>query len=162
MLLSLLLCAAATTAAAETEPVDEIVVTSQKRSQTLQEISAAVTVLDDASLEIRGVTTLADVQNLIPSVRLQKESASTEIYIRGVGSTLDVPMIEPPNAYNINGVYVPREVTSATLVDVERMEVLPGPQGTLYGRGAIGGVVNTSTRRPGDDFETRVMIEAGP
>jgi iron complex outermembrane receptor protein len=159
LLRSLLLCAAATTAAAET--VDEIVVTSQKRSQTLQEIPAAVTVLDDASLEIRGVTTLADVQNLIPSVRLQKESASTEIYIRGVGSTLDVPMIEPPNAYNINGVYVPREVTSATLIDVERMEVLPGPQGTLYGRGAIGGVLNTITRRPGNDFETRIMVEAG-
>ena len=141
--------------------IDEIVVTSQKRSQTLQEIAAAVTVLDDTSLEVRGVTTLADVQNLIPSVRLQKESASTEIYIRGVGSTLDVPMIESPNAYNVNGVYIPREVTSATLVDVERIEVLPGPQGTLYGRGAIGGVVNAVTRRPGNEAETLAMVEAG-
>jgi iron complex outermembrane receptor protein len=156
-----LLLVAATASAADTEPFDEIVVTSQKRSQTLQEIPAAVTVIGDESLEIRGVTTLADVQSLVPSVRLQKESASTEIYIRGVGSTLDVPMIEPPNAYNINGVYVPREVTSASLVDVERMEVLPGPQGTLYGRGAIGGVVNTITRRPGDEFETRIMVEGG-
>ena len=144
-----------------TVAIDEIVVTSQKRSQTLQEISAAVTVLDSNTLETRGVTTIADVQNLVPSVRMQKESASTEIYIRGVGSTLDVPMIEPPNAYNINGVYVPREVSSATLVDIERIEVLPGPQGTLYGRGAIGGVVNTVTRRLGDDFETRAMVEAG-
>lgn len=141
--------------------IDEIVVTSQKRSQTLQEIAAAVTVLDETMLETRGATTLADVQNLIPSVRLQKESASTEIYIRGVGSTLDVPMIEPPNAYNINGVYVPREVSSASLVDVERMEVLPGPQGTLYGRGAIGGVVNTITRRPGEEYETLAMVEVG-
>jgi iron complex outermembrane receptor protein len=104
---------------------------------------------------------LADVQNLVPSVRLQKESASTEIYIRGVGSTLDLPMIEPPNAYNINGVYVPREVTSASLVDVERMEVLPGPQGTLYGRSAIGGVINTITRRPTDKMETSATVEAG-
>lgn len=144
-----------------TGEIDEIVVTSQKRSQTLQEIPAAVTVLDENSLQDRGVTTLADVQNLIPSVRLQKESASTEIYIRGVGSTLDVPMIEPPNAYNINGIYVPREVTSATLVDVERIEVLPGPQGTLYGRGAIGGVVNTITRRPSGESETTAMVETG-
>ena len=156
-----LLQLAATAAAAEPDVVDEIIVTSQKRSQTLQETSAAVTVLDNRSLEVRGVTTLADAQNLVPSVRLQKESASTEIYIRGVGSTLDVPMIEPPNAYNINGVYVPREVTSASLVDVERMEVLPGPQGTLYGRGAIGGVVNTITRRPTDEFESLAMLEAG-
>jgi iron complex outermembrane receptor protein len=156
-----LLQLSATAVAVEPDTVDEIVVTSQKRSQTLQEISAAVTVLDEDTLQVRGVTTLADVQNLIPSVRLQKESASTEIYIRGVGSTLDVPMIEPPNAYNINGVYVPREVTSASLVDVKRMEVLPGPQGTLYGRGAIGGVVNTITRRPTDEISTNVTLEAG-
>ena len=141
--------------------IDEIVVTVQKRSQVIQDIPAAITAIDSSTLDVRGVTTLADIQNLVPSVRLQKESASTEIYIRGVGSTLDVPMIEPPNAYNINGVYVPREVTSATLVDVERIEVLPGPQGTLYGRGAIGGVVNTITRRPTDKFETTVTVEAG-
>jgi len=157
----LLLVASAGAQQADTSTMDEIVVTSQKRDQTLRETAAAVTVVDASRLDVRGVTTLADVQNLVPSVRLQKESASTEIYIRGVGSTLDVPMIEPPNAYNINGVYVPREVTSATLVDVDRMEVLPGPQGTLYGRGAIGGVVNAITRRPGDEFETLAMVEAG-
>ena len=142
-------------------PFDEIIVTAQKRSQKLQDIAAAVTAIDRATFEVRGITTLADAQNLAPSVRLQKESASTEIYIRGVGSTLDLPMIEPPNAYNINGVYVPREVTSASLVDVERMEFLPGPQGTLYGRGAIGGVINTITQRPGDEFETTANVEAG-
>jgi len=142
-------------------PIDEIVVTAQKRTQLLQETPAAVTAIDRATFTVRGITTLADVQNLVPSVRLQKESASTEIYIRGVGSTLDLPMIEPPNAYNINGVYVPREVTSASLVDVERMEFLPGPQGTLYGRGAIGGVINTITARPSDEFETKATVEAG-
>jgi len=142
-------------------PFDEIIVTAQKRSQKLQDIAAAVSAIDRDAFEVRGITTLADVQNLAPSVRLQKESASTEIYIRGVGSTLDLPMIEPPNAYNVNGVYIPREVTSASLVDVERMEFLPGPQGTLYGRGAIGGVINTITRRPGDEFETTANVEAG-
>jgi iron complex outermembrane recepter protein len=169
MLISMLMLAAsaagvaddADKVAAERQPIEEIVVTAQKRAQNLQDVPAAVTAIDAQTLELRGTTTLADVQNLVPSVRMQKESASTEIYIRGVGSTLDVPMIEPPNAYNINGIYVPREVTSASLVDVERIEVLPGPQGTLYGRGAIGGVVNTVTRRPGDDEETRVLVEAG-
>ena len=120
-----------------------------------------MTVLNRDTLSVRGITTLADVQNLVPSVRLQKESASTEIYIRGVGSTLDLPMIEPPNAYNINGIYVPREVTSASLLDVDRIEVLPGPQGTLYGRGAIGGVVNTVLARPTDELDTSVMLELG-
>jgi len=143
------------------KPFDEIVVTAQKRSQLLQDIPAAVTAIERETFVVRGITTLADVQNLVPSVRLQKESASTEIYIRGVGSTLDLPMIEPPNAYNINGVYVPREVTSASLVDIDRMEFLPGPQGTLYGRSAIGGVVNTITRRPTDELETTATVEAG-
>jgi len=166
-LLSLLLMQLSATSFAQDDeptariPFDEIVVTAQKRSQLLQEIPAAVTAIDRGMIEVRGITTLADVQNLVPSVRLQKESASTEIYIRGVGSTLDLPMIEPPNAYNINGVYVPREVTSASLVDIERMEVLPGPQGTLYGRGAIGGVINTITRRPTDKLETFATVEAG-
>jgi iron complex outermembrane receptor protein len=146
---------------ANRRPFDEIIVTAQKRTQLLQEIPAAVTAIERETFTVRGITTLADVQNLVPSVRLQKESASTEIYIRGVGSTLDLPMIEPPNAYNINGVYVPREVTSASLVDIERMEFLPGPQGTLYGRGAIGGVINTITQRPTDELATRAMVEAG-
>ena len=143
------------------EPIDEIIVTSHKRTRSIQETPAAVTALDGGTLSVRGITTLADVQNLVPSVRLQKESASTEIYIRGVGSTLDLPMIEPPNAYNINGIYVPREVSSASLVDVDRIEVLPGPQGTLYGRGAIGGVVNTVLTRPTDKLDTSVMLEIG-
>jgi len=148
-------------AASERRPFDEIVVTAQKRTQLLQEIPAAVTAIESETFTVRGITTLADVQNLVPSVRLQKESASTEIYIRGVGSTLDLPMIEPPNAYNINGVYVPREVTSASLVDIQRMEFLPGPQGTLYGRGAIGGVINTITQRPTDELQTYATVEAG-
>jgi iron complex outermembrane receptor protein len=143
------------------QEIDEIVVTAQKRTQLLQDTAAAITAIDNDAIEVRGITTLADAQNLAPSVRLQKESASTEIYIRGVGSTLDLPMIEPPNAYNVNGIYVPRGVTSAALVDVERMEFLPGPQGTLYGRGAIGGVINTITQRPGDELETRANVEVG-
>jgi iron complex outermembrane receptor protein len=147
--------------AAIDEIIEEIVVTAHKRSRQLQKAPAAVTVLDGNALSIRGITTLADIQNLVPSVRMQKESASTEIYIRGVGSTLDLPMIEPPNAYNINGIYIPREVTSASLVDVDRIEVLPGPQGTLYGRGAIGGVANTVLVRPSDEMHTNVMFELG-
>jgi len=141
--------------------LEEITVTAQKRAQSLQEVPAAVTAVGSEAITVRGITNIADLQNLVPSIRLQRESASTEIYIRGVGSTLDLPMIEPPNAYNINGVYIPREVSSATLVDVERLEVLPGPQGTLYGRGAIGGVVNTITKRPSDNFETQALVEAG-
>jgi iron complex outermembrane receptor protein len=139
----------------------EIVVTAQKREQSVQDVAAAVTAVTGQALRNAGVTRLADVQNLVPSIRLQTESASTEIYIRGVGSTLDLPMIESPNAYNINGVFIPREVTSASMFDVDRIEVLPGPQGTLWGRGALGGAVNMITARPGDSLETGLLVEAG-
>ena len=84
----------------------------------------------------------------MPSVRFQAENASTELYIRGVGSTLDLPNIEPPNAFNFNGVYIPREGTSVGLFDIDSIELLPGPQGTLYGRAALGGAVNVEFNRP--------------
>ena len=162
-----LLAAAAPLASADAQEAGsqallrEIVVTAQKREQSVQDVAAAVTAVTGRALQNAGVTRLADVQNLVPSIRLQTESASTEIYIRGVGSTLDLPMIESPNAYNINGVFIPREVTSASMFDVDRIEVLPGPQGTLYGRGALGGSVNMITARPGDAYETRLMVEGG-
>jgi len=145
----------------QNKALEEITVTVQKREQSVQDIPAAVTAIESTTFVSLGITDIAGIQNLVPSVRLQKESASTEIYIRGVGITLDFPMIEPPNAYNINGVYIPREISSATLMDVERVEVLPGPQGTLYGRGAIGGVINTVIRRPTDTFEANVILEVG-
>jgi iron complex outermembrane receptor protein len=148
----------------ESEPrefIEEITVTALKKRQAIQEVAAAVTVLDRDALTVFGIMDLAEIQNFVPSIRLQRESASTEIYIRGVGSTLDVPMIEMPNTYNINGVYIPREATSASLFDVDRVEVLPGPQGTLYGRGALGGTINTITVRPGDEMETTALLEVG-
>ena len=138
-----------------------IIVSSKTKGKTIQDTAAAVTAIGSNIFDTRAITDLAGIQNLIPSVRLQREGVSTEIYIRGVGSTTDFPMIEPPNAYNINGVYIPREITSATLVDVDRIEVMPGPQGTLYGRGAIGGVINMVTRRPSGDSETKLTLEAG-
>ncbi len=139
----------------------EIVVTAQKRSEDLQRTPAAVTVMSGEKLVSAGVTDIRGVQNLVPSVRFQAENASTEIYIRGVGSTLDLPNIEPPTAFNFNGVYIPREGNSVGLFDIERIEVLPGPQGTLYGRAALGGTVNVSFNRPGRELATNALLEIG-
>ncbi|HET7204486.1 MAG TPA: TonB-dependent receptor, partial [Steroidobacteraceae bacterium] len=95
------------------------------------------------------------------SVRFQAEGASTELYIRGVGSTLDLPNIEPPTVFNFNGVYIPREGTSVGLFDIASVELLPGPQGTLYGRAALGGTVNVGFNRPTQQFETNGLLEIG-
>jgi len=141
--------------------LEEIVVTAQKRAENLQRAPAAVTVLSGETLVAAGVADIRAVQNLVPSVRFQAENASTEIYIRGIGSTLDLPNIEPPTVFNFNGIYIPREGNSVGLFDIASIEVLPGPQGTLYGRAALGGAVNVAFNRPARDTATSVLFEAG-
>lgn len=141
--------------------LETITVTAQKVTEDLQKTGAAITALPGDFLVSAGAYDIRAVQNLMPSVRFQAEGASTEIYIRGVGSTLDLPNIESPTAFNFNGVYVPREGTSVGLFDVASVELLPGPQGTLYGRAALGGTVNVEFNRPTQEFETSGLLEVG-
>jgi iron complex outermembrane receptor protein len=141
--------------------LQEVIVTADKIPEPAQKLPSAVTVIDGDSLTFAGITDLRAVQDFVPSVRFQQENASTEIYIRGVGSTLDFPQLSSPNAFNLNGISIPREATSVPLYDVEQIEVLPGPQGTLYGSNALGGAVNVNFRRPTMDYETSALLEAG-
>ncbi len=138
-----------------------IVVTAQKSQQDVQDTAAAVTTYDGDTLVQRGVVDIQAAQNIVPSARFQQQGASTEIYIRGVGSTLDLAHIEPPTSFNVNGIYIPREGTAVPFFDIERLEVLPGPQGTLYGRSSLGGAVNVSFQRPSQQLESRGLIEVG-
>jgi iron complex outermembrane receptor protein len=150
-----------TSTAAAGAGLEVITVTAQKVSEDLQKTAAAITAISGDVLLAAGVYDIRAVQNLMPSVRFMAENASTELYIRGVGSTLDLPNIEPPNAFNFNGIYIPREGTSVGLFDIESVELLPGPQGTLYGRAALGGAVNVEFRRPTQELETIGMLEVG-
>lgn len=146
---------------ADATRLEEVVVTGQKRVESLQKTSAAITALGAEAIVSAGIVDITSAQNLMPSVRFQSEGASTEIYIRGIGSTVDLPNVEPPTAFNFNGSYVPREGTSVGFYDIERIELLPGPQGTLYGRSALGGAVNVSFNRPTRELSTNVLLEAG-
>jgi iron complex outermembrane recepter protein len=139
----------------------DIVVTAQKETQSLQKAAAAITVIGSEELRSGVLHDLRDAEDRIPSARLQEESAATEIYIRGVGSTLDVPMVEPPTVFNLNGISIPREVVAVGLYDAAQIEVLPGPQGTLYGRGSLGGTVNAALNRPGDSQTGLGTLEVG-
>jgi iron complex outermembrane receptor protein len=147
--------------AAGSATLEEVTITAQKLTENAQTASAAVTALPGGALVAAGVVDLKSAQNLIPSVRFQMEGASTEIYVRGVGSTLDLPNIDPPNSFNFEGVYIPREATSVGLFDLRQLELLPGPQGTLYGRSSLGGAVHVAFERPSRELETRGVLEAG-
>jgi iron complex outermembrane receptor protein len=141
--------------------IADIIVTAQKRSENLQRTPAAVTALSGDSLVQSGTADLRALQNLVPAARFQPEGASTQVILRGVGSNLDFGNVEPTVAFNVNGIYTPREGTSQPLFDLERVEVLPGPQGTLYGRNSLGGTINVTFRRPTQEFETSGALEAG-
>ena len=141
--------------------LQEIVVTANKQVEPLQTSPEAITVLGGESLVFSGITDIRGAQDFVPSARFQQENTATEIYIRGVGSTLDFPQVSSPNVFNLNGISVPREATGAPLYDVNQIEVLPGPQGTLYGSSAMGGAINVNFRRPSFEWESRDEFEFG-
>lgn len=141
--------------------IAEIIVTAQKQDESLQKTPAAVTAISGEELVTRGIANIRDAQMIIPAVRFQPESNNTQVFVRGVGANLDFQNIEQTVAFNFNGVYMPREATSSAFFDLERMEVLPGPQGTLYGRGSLGGTVNVQFRRPGFDNDGVATLEVG-
>lgn len=141
--------------------IGDIVVTAEKRSTNAQKTPAAVTAVSGAQLVTSGIADLRAVQTLVPGARFQQEGNSTQVFLRGVGSNADFANIEQGVSFNFNGIYVPREATSVPLYDVAQLEVLPGPQGTLYGRSAIGGTVNVSFARPTQQTEAKLVAEAG-
>ncbi|MFC0306847.1 TonB-dependent receptor [Rhizorhabdus histidinilytica] len=141
--------------------IEEIVVTAQKERSTLQKTAAAITALSGDALLATGVTDIRAAQAYVPSVRFQQQGAATEVYIRGVGSSIDSPQYEPPTSVHFNGVYVPRNATGGAFYDLERVEVLPGPQGTLYGRSTLGGTVQIIAKRPTRDFGSESLVEGG-
>jgi iron complex outermembrane receptor protein len=141
--------------------IEQIVVTATKTRTLLQKTPAAVTALSGVTLTQKGLTTLRDVQADVPSARFQLEGNSVQVFLRGVGSNLDFGNIDQLVGFNVNGVYIPREGTSAPLFDVATLEALPGPQGTLYGRGSLGGTVNLTTNRPTHILSTSGVLEVG-
>lgn len=149
------------TAPATSDPAGDIVVTALRTSQTLQNTPAAVTVLSGEALARQQIFDIRGVQQLVPSARFSASYTSTRIFIRGVGSQLDFYWVPESTAVNLNGTYIPRFATTGALYDVESVQVLPGPQGVLYGRSAGGGAVVINTRKPSDRNEASGLLEYG-
>jgi iron complex outermembrane receptor protein len=143
------------------EALAEIIVTAEKQTQNLQKTAAAVTAIPADVLIEAGVVNLPDAEKLVPSVRFQAEGDNIQVFIRGVGANLDFPNVEPNVAFNFAGIYLPREADSAAFFDVQQLEILPGSQGTLYGRSAIGGTINLTPTKPGFNNEGQTLLEVG-
>ncbi len=141
--------------------LEEIVVTAQKRAESVQEVPISVTALDADALTNRQIEDIVDLQNYVPSLHSGQFYGTNQITLRGV-STSQTPGSEDPSvAVHVNGVYQPRARTlDVVLVDLAQVEVLSGPQGTLYGRNATGGVVNYTTKGASEEFEGHVTLKA--
>ena len=143
----------------------DIVVTARRRSENLQDVPISVTALSGEALEDQGALDLTAVMQKTPNTTLQvaRGSNSTLIgFIRGVGQQDPLWGFEPGVGLYIDDVYIARpQAAVLDIFDVQRIEVLRGPQGTLYGRNTIGGAVKYVTRRLGNEYEGRVRASYG-
>ena len=143
--------------------IEEVVVTARKRSENLQEIPDSVTVFGETAIERAGINNMSDFAALTPNFSAYGNFRPnlTNISIRGFTST---QLGEPPVAFVVDGITVPNlEFMNQGLIDIQQIEVIRGPQGALYGKNAIGGVINITTRAPSDetDFTVRGALGSG-
>lgn len=153
---------------ASTSPSDDgatvidIVVTAQRRSESLQKVPIAVTAATSERLQASGITSAADLSLLTPSFSQTNSLGAFQGRIRGIGATTVGAGIESPVAVYVDGVYYGAAAASLfSFSDVERIEVLKGPQGTLFGRNATGGVVNVITKDPSEHIKGSAELGYG-
>ncbi|MET0239910.1 MAG: TonB-dependent receptor [Sphingobium sp.] len=133
----------------------DIVVTAQKRTERLQDVPLAVTVLPGDTLAAQGGVNLENAQYLVPTMNFRKSGTTLNqsLFLRGVGTSTFSIAGEPSISTVVDGVVYSRSGEAfSDLIDIDQIEVLPGPQGTLFGKNASAGVINITTRRPGDSF----------
>lgn len=142
--------------------LEDIVVTAQRRSENLQRAAIAVSSVGGEAIRSASVVNPSQLTAIIPSLQISPLASSFNFYLRGVGNVNGNPLSESAIAFNYGGVYIGRPASSsAFFYDIERMEVLKGPQGTLYGRNATGGAINVIPKAPTYDFGGEFHLEVG-
>lgn len=142
--------------------VEEIVVTAQKREENIQDVPISIQAFGGEALDARGIYNLSSLQKVTAGLQFGNYAGYPLIYLRGVGTDVFLPSEDPSVTTYIDGVYIP---TSNGVVQgfggIERVEVLKGPQGTLFGRNSTGGAISIVTKRPGDEFAASLQGVTG-
>jgi iron complex outermembrane receptor protein len=151
-------------AATETVEVETVIVTANKRSENIQEVPMSVSAVSGDYLERAGITSVTDLSRFIPSVNIAQSNnnRNTTVFVRSIGSSGTNPGIESSVGIFIDGVYISAAgPIQSNLMDVAAIEVLRGPQGTLYGRNTPVGAINISSRAPTQAFEAMLTGRVG-
>ena len=148
--------------------LEEVIVTARRREESLQSTPVAVTALTGAALEARAAASIDAVSQFVPNVQFDGAAAlsggayNATVFIRGIGQNDFAIFSDPGAAMYLDGVYLGRSIGGVMdAVDLERIEVLRGPQGTLFGRNTIGGAVNIVSKQPTDQFEGEISLTGG-
>jgi iron complex outermembrane recepter protein len=143
--------------------LEEIIVTAQKREQSMQDVPISISAFDAAVLETSRIESIDDIALRTPGLTVGRFNAvQPQIFIRGIGSTDQSASGDQSVGVFIDGVFIGRVgVSDLDFFDLERIEVLRGPQGTLYGKNVVGGAINIITQRPADEFGARFELGAG-
>jgi len=144
--------------------LEEVVVTARKREESLQDIPVAATVFGAQALETRGVSDVADITHSVPNLSYQDRAGGhqTSIGIRGISSNVRNIGLEDSVGIYVDGVYIGRPMFyNIDLADVAQIEVLRGPQGTLFGKNTIAGALNITTKGVSEEFEGKFYGGSG-
>lgn len=143
------------------EGLDEIIVTAEKREESLQKVPVSITAMTGEALAATGISNVEDLQFFVPGVSITNDSMAI-INIRGIGTSAFGVATDPSTTVHYDGVYIARPTTSyQDLFDVERIEVLRGPQGVLFGRNSAGGTLNIISKMPTADLSGTLGLTLG-
>ncbi len=148
--------------------LEEIVVTAQKREESLQDTPVAVSAFTASAIQDKGIEDISEVASFTPNLVFDTTSpvsglsSGAVVFIRGIGNTDFSLTTDPGVGTYVDGVYMSRSAGGVLdVLDVERIEVLRGPQGTLFGRNTMGGAISITSRKPADEFQGRAELTAG-
>jgi iron complex outermembrane receptor protein len=152
-------------AAIDDGTLEEITVTARRREESLQTVPVSVSAFTEGEIERRQINSTLDVIRNVPNLVGSNNvglSSATSLFIRGIGQDESLSTTDPAVGTYVDGVYIARQISNnAYLYDIERIEVLRGPQGALFGRNTSGGAIQIITRKPGDEFKAEFEASIG-